>query len=304
MRIRELLISDGLSLTPSEQKIVRLLLTDYPTSGLGTASRLAKRAAVSDPTVVRLVAKLGFEGFAEFQAQLLAEVEERVHSPLQMMDAKRQKEPSGLALRYLVSVEGVLHQSQSLTPASSYERAARLIVEAKGSVVVLGGRFSRYAAGMLAEHLHQMRPRVRDIGELSASAFDTLTDLGQKDVLVVFDYRRYQRDVTSYARQAAQQDVRLILFTDQWLSPISELAEVAIVSRLDVESPFDTLAPAIAQMEVVVANILAISGDEPLARMQRVERIRTTNRITVDGSDSREDDIPQGKAKRRPGIKK
>lgn len=127
-----------------------------------------------------------------------------------------------------------------------------------------------------------MRPDVRNIADLSASAFDTLADLGRKDVVVVFDYRRYQRDVTSYANQAAQQGVRIVLFTDQWLSPIADLAEVSIVSRLDVYSPFDTMAPAIAQTEAVVANILAISGDEPLARMQRFERIRQAQGVTVD----------------------
>lgn len=294
MGIRELLISNGLSLTPSEQKIVRQLLTDYPAAGLGTASRLAKRAGVSDPTVVRLVAKLGFEGYAEFQSQLIAEVEQRFHSPLQMMEAKRQKETSGVALGYLVSVEEALRQSKSLTPVASYERAARLIMEAKGSVLVLGGRYSRFVAGMLAEVLHQMRPDVRNIADLSASAFDTLADLSRKDVAIVFDYRRYQRDVTFYARQAAEQGVRVVLFTDQWLSPIAEKAEVSIVSRLDVKSPFDTLAPAMAQTEAVVANILAISGDEPLARMQRFERIRQANGITVDRSGLPENNIPQG----------
>lgn len=88
MAIRDVLMRGDLALTPSEEKIVRLLLTDYPTSGLGTASSLARRAGVSDPTVVRLVVKLGYEGFPDFQAKLLAEVEARLHSPLLMMEAK------------------------------------------------------------------------------------------------------------------------------------------------------------------------------------------------------------------------
>ncbi|TPJ81984.1 MurR/RpiR family transcriptional regulator [Mesorhizobium sp. B2-5-13] len=292
MSIREVLMSEGLSLTPAEQKIVHLLLAEYPTSGLGPASRLAKRAAVSDPTVARFVAKLGFPSFADFQGRLLAEVEERVHSPLQMMETKRGTEKSGVALRYLSSVETALHESQSLTPHASYERAARLIMEAKGGVVVLGGRFSRFIAGMLAEYLRQMRPGVQSVDDLSASAFDTLADLGRKDVVVAFDYRRYQHDVTSYTRQAAEKGARVVLFTDQWLSPISQVAEVSVVSRLDVESPFDTMAPAIAQTEAVLANILAISGDEPLARMQRFEAVRKANRITFDDAGD-QDDVAQ-----------
>lgn len=276
-------------MTPSEQKIVRLLLAEYPTSGLGSATRLAKRATVSDPTVARLVTKLGFASFADFQKQLLAEVEERVHSPLHMIETKRGAEKSGVTLGYLASTMEALRQSQTLTPIGAYEQAARLIMDAKGEVVLVGGRFSRFAAGMLAEYLRQMRAGVRSISDLSASAFDTLADLSRKDVVIVFEYRRYQYDVTSYARQAAEQGARVILFTDQWLSPISAVAEVVIISRLDVESPFDTMAPAVAQLEAVVANILAVGGELPLTRMRRFEEVRSTNKITFDAASDKHD---------------
>ena len=75
MSIREDLAHTSQALTSAEAKIVQVLLADYPMSGLGTATRLARRAGVSDPTVVRLVIKLGYDGFPDFQAKLLAEVE-------------------------------------------------------------------------------------------------------------------------------------------------------------------------------------------------------------------------------------
>lgn len=273
--------------TPSEEKIVRLLLVDYPTSGLGTASSLARRAGVSDPTVVRLVMKLGYAGFPDFQARLLAEVESRLHSPLLMMEAKR---PSGsednAILSYLGSVGAAIEKSSTLTSLQSYDRGARLLMEAKGEVVLLGGRFSRHVAGMLASYLLQFRSGVRDLGMLSAQAFDTLADLGRKDVLVVLDYRRYQLDVMAYARQAAARGVRIVLFTDPWLSPIADIAEVAIVSPLDVASPYDTLAPAVAQMEALVAHILSTLGDDARARIERLEEVRHANAVTLDSTSS------------------
>ncbi|TIM93313.1 MAG: MurR/RpiR family transcriptional regulator, partial [Mesorhizobium sp.] len=151
-----------------EEKIVRLLLTDYPTSGLGTASSLARRAGVSDPTVVRLVVKLGYEGFPDFQAKLLAEVEARLHSPLLMMEAKRQSGSNDSAvLAYLDSVTTALQKATAATPVQTYERAARLLMEVKGEIVMVGGRFSRHIAGMLAGYLVQFRSGVRDLGVLS-----------------------------------------------------------------------------------------------------------------------------------------
>jgi len=304
MAIRDVLMRGDLALTPSEEKIVRLLLTDYPTSGLGTASSLARRAGVSDPTVVRLVVKLGYEGFPDFQSKLLAEVEARLHSPLLMMEAKRQSGSSDSAvLAYLDSVAAALQKATAATPVQTYERAARLLMEAKGEIVLVGGRFSRHIAGMLAGYLGQFRSGVRDLGVLSPQTFDTLADLGRRDVLVVFDYRRYQLDVMAYASQAAALDVRILLFTDQWLSPISDLAEVTIVSPLEVASPYDTLAPAIAQMEALTAHIVSTLGDDARARIERIEKVRHANAVTLDSDPQSNGKRQTSEPRKTPGPK-
>ena len=71
-------------LTHAERKVARALMADYPVGGLDPVAKLAAAAGVSAPTVVRLVAKLGFDGYAEFQQSLKSEVSVRLSSPLQM----------------------------------------------------------------------------------------------------------------------------------------------------------------------------------------------------------------------------
>ncbi|MDQ0348697.1 MurR/RpiR family transcriptional regulator [Ancylobacter vacuolatus] len=284
MRIRDMLTDSGLTLTPSEAKIVQVLLADYPLSGLGTVSSLAKKAAVSDPTVVRFVVKLGFEGFPNFQSTLLAEVEARLHSPLLMMEAKRPASAGeSVAQSYLGAIGGVVGQTAELMPAQNYERAIRLLMEAKGKVVVLGGRFSRHVAGMLAAYLVQFRPGVRDLARLGPEAFDILVDLDKRDVLVVFDYRRYQADVVSFARQAGGRGAHILLFTDAWLSPIAEVSEVVMVAPIEAASPYDTLVPAVAQVEALVAQLLATEGTALRRRVEDIEQVRHQNAVTLDG---------------------
>lgn len=287
MSIKDQLLHGGQNLTPAEEKIVRALLADYPTAGLTTAKNLARRAGVSDPTVVRLAVKLGFSGYPDFQSKLLAEVEARLHSPLLMMEAKRPEiavaeASQGPAVGYLHSVAAAVDKAVTTTPSASYERAARLIMEAKGEVMLIGGRFSRYLAGVLAGYLMQFRSGVHDLEALSAQSFNSLVDLGKRDLLVVFDYRRYQTDVIAYARQAAARGVRIVLFTDVFLSPISERAEVVFVSPLEVASPFDTLAPALAQLEALVTHLLATTGEEARERIEEIERVRQCNEVTLD----------------------
>lgn len=69
-------------LTPAERKPARLLLSNYPLIGLETLASYADRAGVSHPSVLRFVGKLGFAGYAPFQAALRAELAARLQSPL------------------------------------------------------------------------------------------------------------------------------------------------------------------------------------------------------------------------------
>jgi len=281
MQIRELLTSGKVSLTPSEQRIAQVLLNDYPTSGLGTAASLAKRARVSDPTVNRLVVKLGFDGFPAFQASLLGELEDRLRSPLAMMGSRQLDGGESPMLSYLRSAGAALQQAETATPQISFDRATRLVMEAR-QLYLLGGRFSRHVADLLAAHLDQFRPDVVRLGTVSAEAFDRLVDIGKRDVLIAFDYRRYQRDVIEFVRQAADRGARLVVFTDRWQSPAAAHADVTIVSPVEVQSPYDTMVPAIAQIEALVAQIVAEQGDSLRPRIERVETVRHANDVTFD----------------------
>jgi DNA-binding MurR/RpiR family transcriptional regulator len=300
MRIRDLLTQEGLELTPSEARIAQVLLTDYPISGLGTATNLAKRAGVSDPTVIRLVAKIGFEGFPAFQAKLLTEVESGLQSPLMMMEAKRPgAKGRNLIDSYSRSAVEAIEATAAMQLPQAYERAARLIMEAKGSVLVLGGRFSRFVSGMLASYLVQFRPNVTTLGALSGESFDTLLDLSERDTLVVFDYRRYQKDVIRYAEQAAERGVQLVLFTDPFRSPIASHAKVVIVGRMEVDSPYDSLAPAVVQMEALVAQIVANESRLRRARVQELEQIRAQNAVTVERANDQAGDPTKTSGRRK-----
>jgi DNA-binding MurR/RpiR family transcriptional regulator len=288
--LRDMLLDPSLALTPAEEKIQRILLADYPTSGLDSASGIARRAGVSNPTVVRFVMKLGFSGVAAFQARLLTEVEARLRSPLEMMGAA----PPGGGTPvpdYFRSVVQAVDRSATTTPPQAYDHAARLVMEARGHVRLIGGRFSRHVAGMLAGYLMQFRPRVQETGPLSVAAFDGLVDLGKHDLLIVMDYRRYQLDVDRFATQAAGRGARIVLFTDSFRSPVARLAEVVLTADTEVASPYDSLTPAVVQIEALVACIVATLPPAGRARIAAVEDIRHSNAVTLD---SRSGSSPPG----------
>ena len=60
-----------------------------------------------------------------------------------------------------------------------------------------------------------------------------MDQLRKGDVLVVFDYRRYQADTIESARVAAAQGCAVVVFTDPWLSPAANCARQVLVTSVE-----------------------------------------------------------------------
>lgn len=75
------------TLSPAERKVARVILAGYPAAGFETVAVLAERAAVSAPTVIRFVNRLGYQGFPDFQAVLREELDARNASPLSLYES-------------------------------------------------------------------------------------------------------------------------------------------------------------------------------------------------------------------------
>ena len=161
-------------------------------------------------------------------------------------------------------------------------RAVALIADRRLRILCLGGRFSRHLAAILHAHLVQLRANTHLLGGSMSDLSDALVDLGRRDVLVVFDYRRWQSDIVAFSEQAAARGVQIILFTDPWLSPIAKVAKAVLTSSVESSSPFDTMAPALALVEGLVAALTAQTNESARTRISIFERFRAANHVTLD----------------------
>lgn len=284
MTVRDRLTDPGRSFTKAEAKVVRELLANYPVGGLTTASGLARRACVSDPTVMRLAAKLGYDGFGDLQRNLIAEVDAHLNSPLTIL-ARRGGEVGGenLPQRFLVEMASSVAAAGDAVVAAEFAAATALLADRRRRVLCLGGRFSRHLAGILRSHLQQLRPGVENLAEAEAELPDRLVDVGSRDILVVYDFRRYQNNVVHFAREARNRGCKVVLVTDGWRSPISAFAEVVLSVPVEASSPFDTMVPALALTEALIAAATARLADRLDERLQEIEGIRSRHSGASDG---------------------
>ncbi|MFF1394928.1 MurR/RpiR family transcriptional regulator [Streptomyces sp. NPDC058287] len=267
-------------LSPAERKVARVLLANYPSAGFETIAVLADRAAVSAPTVIRFVNRIGYKGFPDFQTALREELDDRNASPLSLYQsadhgsfAETADGENSLIQRGGSVFSSAVAQTLAELPPHDLERAVSLLADGKRRVLLAGGRFTHLFAHYLGLHLMQLRDDVKLLPALDVERTAALGSLTRRDVLVVFDFRRYEQDKVTMAELAVRQGGKVVLFTDRWLSPVSAHAEVVLTSLVTTPSPYDSFVPTLAVIETVVAGVVGALGEDAPARLRHTEEI-------------------------------
>lgn len=266
-------IREGLGkCSPAERRVGRLLLSDYPAAGLDTVARLAERAETSGPTVLRFLSRLGFDGFGDLQEALRGEIAERTASPLSLLTSEPVPTDDTLLGRAQSVLPGATARTLELLPPDELEAAIRLLSDRRYRVSADGGRFTRLLAEYLVLHLMQIRGDARLLPTEPLHRTDVLLDVGRRDVVVLFDFRRYEPATRALAEECVEAGAKVVLVTDRWLSPISGIADVVLPAQVDaVAAAYDSLVPTLAVVEVLVAGVLSASGEDAQRRMTRFE---------------------------------
>jgi DNA-binding MurR/RpiR family transcriptional regulator len=264
-------------LAPAEKKVARVLLASYPIAGLETVTDLAERAGVSGPTVTRFVTALGFDGYRAFQQQLHQEVQARTSSPSVRYPAHppRHQQAADVLDEHRRDAAGVLTATFDGLTRQDFNAAVELLADERRPVFCVGGRISHAAAQYLFARVHQLRPGCRLLDTGPTPLHDHLLDLKGREVVVAFDYRRYQTALVDFAHRAADQGATVVLLTDRWLSPIADVATHILVSESQTRSPFDSLLGCIGLVEALTAALIDALGERAQERITRIERLTT-----------------------------
>ena len=206
-------------LTRAERQLALSVLENYPASGLGPLTALAKDADVSVPTVARMVQKLGYKGYPEFQADLREEMRAKVKTPIAKHDTWAEAAPSGHILnRFTDAVIDNIRLTLAQIDPSAFDRACDMIADQNQHLYIVGGRITHTLAEYLFLHMQVIRPNVTHVQSTSNTWPHYLLNAKEGDVFVIFDVRRYENNTLKLAELAHARGARIILMTDQWRS--------------------------------------------------------------------------------------
>ncbi|MBP6861059.1 MAG: MurR/RpiR family transcriptional regulator [Neisseriaceae bacterium] len=262
------------TLSPTEKKVARILIQQYPIAGLETIAQLAQKAAVSGPTVLRLITKLGFGGYNQFQEALRTELAPQRRSPLARRQPNMAIPPHDFLNQYADNLKHLIDQTMAQLLPADFETTVALLGHPKYRLWLIGGHITGPIAEYFGHHLQAIRPNVGLLRPMSHTWMDALVDMGKHDVLVIFDIRRYWPELHPLAQQARAQKSHIVLVTDQWQSPLHTLSNVTLIAHTEGHSGWDTNVSIMALVDALIAALNNQDWHRTKARLEQIERLR------------------------------
>lgn len=268
------------ALTRAERQAATHILSHFPMSALGSITALARAAEVSTPTVVRLVQKLGYRGYTDYQTALRGEVETMLVSPL----VKTHKQPGDSADDHVLTrlagpVLGNLQTTIAQIDPATFDRVAAILADNRRRVLTMGGRLTHAHADYFVTLLRAVRPGVSLVTHAAEDWSVALLDVAPGDAVVLFDIRRYESTVVHVAEEAAGLGAEVVLITDRWHSPAAQYAAHVLACSIQVPLAWDSTVSILFLVEALLTAVQALGWDEAEDRLKRLEEMYARTRF-------------------------
>lgn len=261
-------------LTQTERRLANALLENYPLSCLGSITATAEIAQVSTPTVLRMVKKIGYKGFPDFQTAVRGELEEKITSPIAKFNRWSESASNEHVLnKFADAVMDNLKQSLMQIDPSMFDEVVDVLTDQNRTLHVVGGRITRALSDYFFTHMQVARTNVTSVASNSNTWPHYVLNMKKGDILVAFDVRRYEHNILNLTRLARERGVKVVLFTDQWGSPAAKNAQYVFNLRIEAPSAWDSSVVTLFVLEALIAAVQTKTWEETKVRMAELERL-------------------------------
>ena len=230
-------IEDNLStFSKGQKRIGRYILDHYDQAAFMTASKLGKLTEVSESTVVRFAAELGFDGYPAMQKALQEMARNRLTSTQRIQAAENIYDRDVLSSVLQADIEN-LRQVALNEDRRTFDTAVNRIVGAR-HIYILGARSSTHLAGYLHFYMQMIFENVTLVQSTAAGEiFEQLFRCGEGDVMIALSFPRYSKDTINAVRFAKSRGVEIVAITDQEQSPVAQMSAAALRQGRNHEKP-------------------------------------------------------------------
>ncbi len=250
------LIQSNMSTFSKGQKLIaNFILESYDKAAFMTASRLGKTVNVSESTVVRFAAELGYEGYPAMQKALQEMIRSKL-TTIQRIEVSNDRIGNQDILSMVMQSDiEKIHMTLEETDRRHFDQAVDAIVSAR-HIYILGVRSAAALASFLGFYFNLIFDNVTVVHSTSTSeVFEQLLRIGPEDVIVGISFPRYSSRTVKAMQFARDRGAAVIAITDSETSPLMPISGLALLAKSDMASFVDSL---VAPLSLINALIVAI----------------------------------------------
>ena len=239
-----------------QRRIAQYILEHYDTAAFMTAFRLGEAVGVSESTVVRFAAELGFEGYPQLQKAMQELIRSKL-TTIQRIEVTRARMTDDEVLDNVLAYDMAnIRQTLEELPRDVFYQAVDAIVNAR-KVYIFGAGSCRALANFLAYYLKLL---LGDIHLISTSSeteiLEEMLRIDESDAIIGLSFPRYSSRAVKALHFAHARQAKVVAITDSVLSPIADLATYLLLAHSDMATIVDSL---VAPLSIINALIVAIS---------------------------------------------
>ncbi len=256
------------------QKLLASYITDYYDKAVFlTAAKLGEVVGVSESTVVRFAAQLGYKGYPEFQKALEEMVRNKLNS-LQRMEVTYGRIGQSKILESVLhadmeKIKGTLEKIDT----NAFEIAIDTILKAR-KIYIVGIRSCAPLASFLAFYLNFMFDDVIQLHTNSSSElFEQMVRIGKEDVIIGISFPRYSMRTLKALEFANNRNAKVITLTDSVHSPMNLYSSCNLIADSDMASIVDSLVAPLSVINALIVGLCMRKQDEVAETFETLEKI-------------------------------
>lgn len=256
------------------QKLIgRYILDNYDKAAFMTAARLGQAVKISESTVVRFAAELGYDGYPAMQKAMQEMIRGKL-TTVQRIEVSYDRLGAQDVLDKVVQSDiEKLRMTLNELKREDFDGAVDAIVGAR-RIYILGVRSSAALSDFLAFYFKLIFDNVCQVQtSLASEMFEQMLRVGEGDVVVGISFPRYSTRSVRAMEFARDQGATVVAITDSEMSPLYDTANYRLLAKSDMISFADSL---VAPLSIINALIVAVGrkkSAEVTATFKRLENI-------------------------------
>lgn len=261
------------SFSKGQKRIAAYILSSYNKAAFITASQLGKAVGVSESTVVRFAADLGYHGYPGMQRALQEMVRNKLTSVQRIEIGNDRLGNQDILSQVIHSDLDKLRMTLEEVDRSSFEGAVDSIVKAK-RIYILGVRSSTAIASFLGFYFNLIFDSVTLIHTNSVSeVFEQMFRIDENDVFIGISFPRYSSRTARAMRFAHDRSATTIALTDSPNSPLSQWATYNLFAKSDMVSFLDSLVAPLSLVNALLVATARKRMDKISSAFESLEQI-------------------------------